>query len=591
MRRVWAAALVLALAIPLVAGSRGARASDAGVQTTGAPTATFTNFRYAGRQPVYSHVKAGPGQYLNPILEGFRPDPAIVRVGPSYYLVSSSFGYFPGLPIFKSRDLVHWTEIGSAISRPGQLNLYGQETSGGLYAPDIAYHLGVFYILGTCLGCGGNFVITAKDPAGLWSDPVWLPFEGIDPSLFFDDDGQAYVLNNGPPEGAPLYAGHRAIWAQALDIKTLTMVGPRILLVNGGVDLAQHPFWIEGPHLFKRDGFYYLICAEGGTNEGHSEVVFRASSPLGPFAPGPSNPILTQRDLDPARPWPITSTGHADFVQTPKGDWWSVFLGTRPYAGDLYNTGRETFLLPVTWSASGWPTILAQGKPVPWVAPSPVPASARPSAAPTSGDYVFADDFKSPELDLRWTWVHAPKQAWWRTGGGALRVQAQPEALGDDGRQSLLAIRQSHEDVDVTVAVRFTPRREGDRAGLVAFQDRRHFFFVGVEQDTATGRSVVRLERRADKGDPQDGARLASADLPRNWKGPVRLRIRAVGGLYEFDFADGDGPWRPLGGRQDGSILSTHNAGGFTGVMLGVFAQSGPAEALAAPTRLGISPS
>src|SRR5690606_5237683 len=162
-----------------------------------------------------------------------------------------------------------------------------------------------------------------KDPAGPWSDPVWLDFEGIDPSLFFDDDGRAWMVNNGAPEGEPLYDGHRAIWLQEFDVASQRMVGPRRVLVNGGVDISQKPVWIEGPHLFKRDGYYYLNCAEGGTAEDHRQTIFRSRSITGPYEPWSGNPTLTQRDLPADRPDPVTSTGHADLVDTPAGDWWA----------------------------------------------------------------------------------------------------------------------------------------------------------------------------------------------------------------------------------------------------------------------------
>ncbi|MDB5687060.1 MAG: xylan 1,4-beta-xylosidase, partial [Rhizorhabdus sp.] len=296
-----------------------------------ANVARFDWLEYRGLE---SGANPGPGSYRNPILAGFYPDPSIVRVGPDFYLVNSSFSWFPGIPIWHSRDLVHWRQIGNAIDRPEQLDFKGLGMSRGVFAPDISHHGGRFYIINTCVDCGGNFVITARDPRGPWSNPVWLKdLGGIDPSLFFDDDGSAWIVNNDGPEGKPLYDGHRAIWLRRFDPGTLQASGPPRLIVNGGVDLARKPVWIEGPHLFKKDGVYYLMAAEGGTGTDHSEVIFRADQIDGPYVPAPSavNPILTQRDLDPARSAPITSAGHADLVKLDNGDWWAVFLATRPY--------------------------------------------------------------------------------------------------------------------------------------------------------------------------------------------------------------------------------------------------------------------
>jgi alpha-N-arabinofuranosidase len=213
-----------------------------------APTASFDWFHYDGADPVDLALRPGAGQYRNPILKGFYPDPSITRAGDDYYLVTSTFSYFPGIPVFHSRDLVNWTQIGNAIDRPDQLDFKKLGLSRGVFAPAIEEHQGTFYILNTCVDCGGNFLVTATNPAGPWSDPVWLPEieGGIDPSLFFDEDGKAWILNNGPPVGTPLYEGHRAIWIQQFDPAAKKMVGPRIMLVNGGVDISKKPIWVEG---------------------------------------------------------------------------------------------------------------------------------------------------------------------------------------------------------------------------------------------------------------------------------------------------------------------------------------------------------
>jgi len=290
----------------------------------------FEWFDYAGDDSVYKTVQAGPNDYHNPIIAGFYPDPTIIRVGSDFYAAMSSFAYFPGVPIFHSRDLVNWTQIGNILDRPSQLNVDSAGVSRGIFAPSLSYHDGTFYMITTLVDRGGNFFVTAKNPAGPWSDPVWLSeIDGIDPSFFFDDDGKTYILNNGPPVGTALYDGHRAIWMQEHDMAARKLVGPRSVIVNGGVDLAKKPIWIEAPHIFKRNGTYYLICAEGGTADQHSEVVFRSTSVHGPYVPYKGNPILTQRHLDSGRTFPVETTGHADFVDTPAGEWWAVLLGTR----------------------------------------------------------------------------------------------------------------------------------------------------------------------------------------------------------------------------------------------------------------------
>ncbi|MBV9749579.1 MAG: glycoside hydrolase family 43 protein, partial [Acetobacteraceae bacterium] len=320
-------------ALALAAAALTAAASPS--PPAGAPSpARFAWFEYRGADATFD--RAGPGEYANPILPGFYPDPSVIRVGDIFYLVNSTFAYFPGLPVFRSRDLVHWTQIGNAIDRPGQLNFTGRRLSEGVFAPALHHANGRFYIINTCVGCGGTFILTARDPAGPWSDPVWIrDVGGIDPSLFTDTDGATWLVNNDAPQGKPLYEGHRAIWVRRFDLATLKTLGPAKMIVNGGVDISTKPIWAEGPHIFRHDGRYYLTTAEGGTAINHSEVVYQSDHPDGPFTPL-RHPILTQRDLDPARSEPITSAGHAQLVDTPKGDWWATFLAVRPYTGDLY---------------------------------------------------------------------------------------------------------------------------------------------------------------------------------------------------------------------------------------------------------------
>jgi xylan 1,4-beta-xylosidase len=232
-----------------------------------APSAAFDWFEYTGRDSVFSNPLP-QGSYRNPILAGFYPDPSITRAGNRFYLVNSSFTYFPGIPVFESSDLVHWRQIGNVIDRPGELKFDGLSVSRGVFAPAISFHAGVFYVINTAEDSGGNFISMTRNPAGPWSDPTWLPqLDGaIDPSLFFDEDAKTYVLNNGPPPGKAQYEGHRAIWIQQIDLSAHKLVGPRKVLLNGGVDFAKKPIWIEGPHLYRRAGWYYLMCAEGGTS-------------------------------------------------------------------------------------------------------------------------------------------------------------------------------------------------------------------------------------------------------------------------------------------------------------------------------------
>ncbi len=309
-----------------------------GADQLGAPATwvRFESFAYEGKDDAVAGLQDPAETCLNTVVPGFYPDPSVCRGGADFYLVNSSFNYFPGIPIFHSQDLVHWMQIGHVLDRASQFaSLKGGDVSRGVYAPTIRFHDGLFYVISTLVNGGGNFFVTVKNPEGPWSEPLFLKeADGIDPSLFFDEDGKAYVVNcAGPPGGGgkALYDGHRTLRLQELDAANGKMVGAAKILVNGGTDISKKPVWVEGPHLFKHGGKYYLIAAEGGTGTAHSEVVFRADAVDGPYATFEGNPILTQRQLPANRADAITCTGHADFVELANGDWWAVFLGCQPY--------------------------------------------------------------------------------------------------------------------------------------------------------------------------------------------------------------------------------------------------------------------
>ena len=522
--------------------------------------ARFERFSYRGwaREP----VRVGPKAYRNPILAGYYPDPSVLRVGTRYYLVNSSFAHYPGLPVFTSSDLVHWTQIGNAIDRPGQVDLAGRAVSQGLFAPDISYYAGTFFIANTCVECGGNFVMTARDPAGPWSNPIWLPFEGIDPSIYWEGD-RAYIVNNRAPDEPARYDGHRAIWLQELDWRSGKMVGPATQIVNGGVDLAKRPVWIEGPHLLRRDGWYYLIAAEGGTSDNHSQVVFRSRTLRGPYEPFAGNPILTQRDLASDRTNPVTSAGHAKFVQTPAGDWWATFLATRPYAGDRYATGRETFLLPVTWK-DGWPTILPHGTPIPLVLPRPALAMASDATAQPAGDLSYVDEFGGEQLDSAWIGVRIPPMPFHRLTGGALELRSGAR-LGDrGGTPAFLGRRLQHQRATIATTLTFQPTRDGARAGLAAVQSDTSNLFFGIISQGGARAVALYTRNRAE-------TETLVARAPVEDDGAVTLTVEFASGTLRFSYRIGVGPNRTFKQEVDGTLLTTARAGGFVGTVIGPY--------------------
>lgn len=432
--------------------------------------ASFEWFEYTGRDAT-NDAPLPAGGFRNPVLAGYYPDPAVERVGDKFYLVNSSFAHWPGIPIHESTDLVNWKLVGHALSDPREVSFDGLGISRGVFAPSIHHHDGTFYVVNTLVDAGGNFYVTAKNPAGPWSKPVWLKeIDGIDPSFFFDRDGKAYILNNGPPDGPPKYNGHRAIWIQEFDVAAGKLVGPRKVLVDGGVDIAKRPIWIEGPHLYRINGWYYLMCAEGGTGPDHSEVIFRSRSPWGPFEPGRHNPILTQRDLPADRANAVTNAGHADLVQMKDGSWWAIFLASRPYRGNLYNTGRETFLLPVKW-IDGWPVILDPGKPIPYAVPGPRNLARAGKGDALSGNFTRREEFTGapgPE----WIQVRVPARSWYQVRDGALKIEPLGVRLDALANPSFLARRQQHMNFDASTEV--GAPSPGVSAGLAVFQNETH---------------------------------------------------------------------------------------------------------------------
>ncbi|WP_026260682.1 glycoside hydrolase family 43 protein [Spirosoma luteum] len=508
---------------------------------------------------------------VNPILTGFYPDPSIVRVGTDYYLVNSTFSYFPGIPVLHSKDLKNWKQIGNVIDRPSQMDFMGERLTRGLFAPAIHHYKGLFYVTCTDIDHDGNFIATAKNPAGPWSNPVKLPqVRGIDPSLYFDEaTDKAYVIyNSDAPDRKPLYSGHRTIQIYELDYKTLKVVGEQKQLVNGGVDLSKKPVWIEAPHIMKRNDWYYLYAAEGGTSLNHTEVVFRSKSVWGPFVPYENNPILTQRGLPADRKDPITSAGHAQFIEGPDGKWYAIFLAVRPYEGDYYNTGRETFIAPVTWKDE-WPIVDPDHKVIQYTYPAAWKEVKPKDALPQSGNFSYTlrfDKTLDPSLLFMRT-VDSSSFSLSKKNGLTLKLK--PETVMDMGNPSFIGKRQQHLYSTAETELTFAPKSEKEKAGLMIFQDERHFYLLS--KSTAQGKEVLQLFR----SNPKDKSMELLTEVPLTSKaGKVGLRIASQGGTYSFSFSDDTKNWKLLKDDVDAKFLSTKEAGGFIGCLYGMYATS-----------------
>lgn len=466
----------------------------------------------------------------NPIIPGYHPDPSICRVGEDYYIVNSSFQYFPGVPVYHSKDLVNWEQIGNVLDRESQLPLERANSYGGIFATTIRYHEGLYYMVTTNVTKGGNFFVTAKDPAGPWSEPVYLKQGGIDPSFLFED-GHCYMVSN--PSGIRLCEIDPTTGEQLTESKYL-WAG------TGG----RYP---EGPHIYKKDGWYYLLISEGGTEMGHNLTIARSRDIWGPYESNPSNPILSHfRSV--AENNQIQATGHGDFVEAPDGSWWVVFLAFRRYGGDYHHLGRETFIAPVTWE-DGWPVVNGgnpvQAKmvvPAGWKAQRPVPKS-------------WKEEFDAP-LDHKWVYIQNPDSTRYSISGGTLTLKGNVP-LSENDHPTFVGVRQESPNIKVEAKVRLdSPSGE---AGLAVYQDSNGFATVALER----GRAVLKLKLRS--------IDTVIGEIPFKGKEAVLGIYSKDGVRYEFTI---DG--KPLG-VVDCQLLSTEVVGGFTGIVIGMYAVGGTA--------------
>ncbi|WP_340110733.1 glycoside hydrolase family 43 protein [Maribellus mangrovi] len=539
----------------------------------------FSEFIYQGLDDVYNNYPLKADEFYNPILQGCYPDPAITRKGDDYYMVCSSFAMFPGVPIFHSKDLVNWTDLGGVLNRPSQLDVHNCGISSGVYAPGITYnpHNDTFYMITTAFTGGlGNIIVKTKDPLKKeWSDPIKLQFDGIDPSIFFDDDGKAYVVHNDAPDkGKALYNGHRVIKVWEYDVENDQVIhGTDKIIVNGGVDLSKKPIWIEAPHLYKKDGKYYLMCAEGGTGGWHSEVIFIGDNPKGPFTPAPSNPILTQRYFPQERANKVDWAGHADVVEGPDGKYYGVFLAVRPNEEQRVNTGRETFILPVDWS--GTFPVFENGL-VPMETKLKMPQGVENKTGKDgffpNGNFTYEEDFSSKQLDYRWIGLRGPREAFIEKAKNGIQIQPFDTNIKEMKPTSTLFYRQMHKNFSFGASIDYVPKSEKDLAGLTCLQNEYSNYVFGI---TKKGDEYfVVLERNAGSRVRRQYNSEILASTKITLDNPLRLKVEAKGDAYQFSYSTNDTDFVNLGGTVSGDILSTDVAGGFTGCLLGLYATS-----------------
>lgn len=529
---------------------------------TGQTVASFASFSYEGNDDFYKqNPLTSDSQFYNPILAGWHSDPSIVRTGNDYYLVTSTFGYFPGIPIFHSNDLVNWKQIGNVLDRDEQLTHLGGQSldKEGIYAPQIAYNPAdkLYYMITSDVGQNKHFYVTTTDPHNSWSNPIYLDnIDGIDPSFFFDDDGQSYIVFKEDTEGQPKWSNHRCIRFIRFDAKAGQTVGESVKFKEEGVGPEEKLERDEGPHLYKVNGWYYLICAEGGTGDLHSEVVYKSRNVFGPYSKWPRNPMLTQRYLKANRPNPVSCAGHVDMVQTPEGDWWGVFLACRQNEDKFQALGRETFILPVKWSADGYPYMLQAKEAVPLILER---EGVKREASQVSGNFRWEDEFDGSELGPEWMSLRSSASDLCTLEGGCLKLRCSEEQVSGRGTPAYKGRCIAHHKFTAETAVRFSPLSDDEYAGLLMLKNEAKHYFMAVSKGKV---SLLRSDKAG-------LVSLGEAAIDNGQE--IGLRVVSHSKTYDFEYREGNGDWKTLISGVDASFISCERSGGFTGATIGVY--------------------
>lgn len=507
----------------------------------------------------------------NPILPGFNPDPSICRVGEEYYIATSTFEWYPGVQIHRSRDLANWHLVSRPLTRAAQLDMRGNPDSCGIWAPCLTYADGLFWLIYTDMKRyegnfkdGHNYLVTAPSIEGPWSDPVYLNASGFDPSLFHDEDGRKWLVNlkwdYRQQEGGDRFGG---ILLQEYDPERKRLVGPiRTIFTGTSMKLT------EGPHLYRRDGWYHLLVAEGGTGYNHAVTMARSRELTGPYAVHPDNPVLTTRD-DAENP--LQRAGHADLVDTPDGETFLVHLCSRPLPGTRRSPlGRETAIQRAVWGEDGW-LRLAHGGSAPALE---VPMPGVEQRVPAAEE---AYEFKPGKLpaDFQWLRTPVPERLFSLSERpGFLRLYGR-ESVGSWFEQALVARRQDRHCCSAETELEFEPDDIQQFAGLIAYYNRFKFHYLAVTLNDS-GDKVLSVMSCQDEWPSGRLDFAASGDVVLAPDQPVRLGLDIRERELQFRFAQGEADWRSVGPVLDAGLLSDEGSGRahgyFTGNFLGMAA-------------------
>lgn len=520
-------------------------------------------------------------QLINPIIPGFYPDPSICRVGDDFYLACSSFELCPGLPIFHSKDLAHWEQICNAMTPENGFHVEHASMVDGVMAPTLRYHNGTFYMINANFADKGNYIVTAKDPAGPWSMPHWLDdVPGIDASIFFDHDGQCYIMGTGNVWDNGTGVKERGIWAAPYDIENFRMMGEPVTIFNSALRGASSP---EAPHLYHIGDYYYLMIAEGGTEHYHSVVVARSKEVLGFYEGCPANPVLTHRHM--GFKAPLINMGHADFIDLPDGSWYAVLLGSRLIEGKCKNLGRETFIVPVVWERD-WPLFSPEtGKvELTYDAPASLPWTPYPPESTFDG-------FEEDKLAMYWTFWGTPYAPFWKLEDSCLKLKCIRQMLAEelepvhfdaplqkDKYVAFVSRRQRAICTKATCQMTFVPEGS-ESAGMAVVQAMNHQYHL--ERAVEDGQQVIRLVRyTADYPCPPFIPGFTSKTNRETvakaiWQDPsIILQIEMEGETFTIRYGS-DAEHLETLCIADGALINPEKVGCMSGTMIGMFATGG----------------
>lgn len=543
--------------------------------------AYFGSVTYTGNDPVFNPANLKSGEIFNPVLQGSYSDASICRKGNDYYMALANYTFFPGIPVLHSTDLVNWEQICYAFPTEQQLMNTSLRADQGVFPSAIRYnkHDDTFYITGTLVGGGGHFIIKAKDPAGPWSNPEWLnSFGGVHPSLFFDDDGKAYIINQGEPNYEPPYLDCKAIWCQEFDVKSFKTVGDRRIILVGGDIMEKHPVWLESPQLYRKGNYYYLLASEGGSlGNGFATCAYRATSIWGTYEHYDQNPIITQRRLTPSRENAVTNTGRVDMVEAHDGNWYAVFQGVRPYsASNDFNQGRETFLLPVQWD-NEWPYLIRNGQPIYNKIQAPFGTQYKTDSTAFAryiphGNFTYKENFEGDTLPKQWMHLRTPSGLpIVPNGERGLVLPLEGNNIRSQRHAGFIGFRQMHNYFSASTEMHFMPQLPSEFAGLAMYlnDDRNYEFGLGMRND-----NVMIILQKATKNDGGISREdVKTIRIPDEFEGRIFLKAERKDDGFVFSYKlNAHEDYTVFADKVPVEYLSLSRSNGFMGVTIGLYA-------------------